>query len=193
MGRRFALLGAGVALAATAACGGGSTAADDAEPTLSISSPPSSPRPTVPADLPARPQPPKHSKSKAGAEAFARYVVETIWYAASTHETKALFALDANGTCTSCRVLDKQLDRDAWQVPVANGRAPAEVTRVDLYDVDGPVRLLGVMFDNPRHKIVEADGDVVDHLPARTRQYVDVGLTWQDGQWVLNNYRYAKD
>jgi hypothetical protein len=37
-----------------------------------------------------------------------------------------------------------------------------------------------------------AGGRVVERLPGRKRQYVDVGLTWQQGQWVLNDYKYPE-
>ena len=186
-----AALGALVALTA-AGCGGGSATAGDPEPTLTVSSAPADGEPTAPAALPAEPQRPRDVESRPGAEVFASYVVETIWYAASTHDTEALLALDANGTCSSCKELDQKLDRDTWQVPVDGDRPPAEVRRADLTAVDGRVRLLGVVFDNPPLKEVAAGGKVVERLPGRTRQYVDVGLTWQQGQWVLNDYKYPE-
>jgi hypothetical protein len=189
--------GVPVALAAlvtlvAAGCGGGSATGGDPEPTLTISSAPADGAQDAPVELPEEPQRPRDVESRAGAEAFARFVVETIWYAASTHYTQALLALDVNGTCSSCRELDRKLDRDSWQVPVAGDRAPAEVRRVELTGVDGRVRLLGVVFDNPPLKEVDAGDEVVQRLPGRKRQYVDVGLTWQQGRWVLNDYKYSE-
>jgi Family of unknown function (DUF6318) len=187
----LAALAALVALA-VAGCGGGSATAGDPRPTLTISSAPADGEQDAPVKLPAEPQRPRDVESRAGAEAFASFAVETIWYAASTHDTQALLALDANGTCSSCRELDRKLDRDSWQVPVAGDREPAEVRRADLTAVDGRVRLLGVVFDNPPLKEIAAGGRVVERLPGRKRQYVDVGLTWQQGQWVLNDYKYPE-
>ena len=184
-------LGALVALAA-AGCGGGSATAGNPEPTLTISSAPADGEQDAPVKLPAEPERPRDVESRAGAEAFASFAVETIWYAASTHDTQALLALDANGTCSSCRELDRKLDRDTWQVPVADNRAPAEVRRAELTAVDGRVRLLGVVFDNPPLKEIAPGGEVVERLPGRKGQYVDVGLTWQQGQWVLNDYKYPE-
>jgi hypothetical protein len=177
---------------AVAGCGGGSATAGNPEPTLTISSAPADGEQDAPVKLPAEPQRPRDVESRAGAKAFASFAVETIWYAASTHDTQALLALDANGTCSSCRELDRKLDRDTWQVPVAGHRSPAEVRRADLTAVDGRVRLLGVVFDNPPLKEIAAGGEVVERLPGRKRQYVDVGLTWQQGQWVLNDYKYPE-
>jgi hypothetical protein len=177
---------------AAAGCGGGSATAGNPEPTLTISSAPADGEQDAPVQLPAEPQRPRDVESRAGAKAFASFAVETIWYAASTHDTQALLALDANGTCSSCRELDRKLDRDTWQVPVAADRAPAEVRRAELTAVDGRVRLLGVLFDNPPLKEIAAGGEVVERLPGRKRQYVDVGLTWQQGQWVLNDYKYPE-
>jgi hypothetical protein len=175
-----------------AGCGGGSATAGDPQPTLTISSAPADGEQAPPVQLPTEPQRPRDVESRAGARAFAGYVVETIWYAASTHDTQALLALDANGTCSSCRELDRKLDRDSWQVPVARDRDPAEVRRAELTAVDGRVRLLGVVFDNPPLKEIAAGGKVVQRLPGRKRQYVDVGLTWQQGRWVLNDYKYPE-
>jgi hypothetical protein len=187
-----AALSALVALAA-AGCGGGSATAGDPEPTLTISSAPADGDPTAPAALPAKPQRPRDVESRAGAQEFASFVVETIWYAGSTHDTDAVLALDHDGTCSSCRELDRKLERDTWQVPVDQDEPPATVRRVFVTYVDGPVRVLGVVFDNPRHKEVRADGKVVDHLPARQRQYIDVGLTWRHSGWDLNDYKYSED
>jgi hypothetical protein len=195
MGRWVAVLGAPVVLLvllAAAGCGGGSTTANEPEPTVTVSSAAPSESPTEPADLPPKPQPPRHVKSNAGAKAFGSFVVETIWYAASTHDTDAVFALDHDASCSSCAELDQKMDRKTWQVPVDESEPPATVTKVFATYSKGPVRVVGVLFDNPRHKEVRADGKVVDHLPARQRQYIDVGLTWRHGEWDLNDYKYAE-
>lgn len=190
--RRLAVVPAAACALALTACGSdsaesGSSSAED--------SPSASPSPTAPAlarkVMAQPPQRPKDERTPAGAERFAGYVVETLWYGLQQRDLSQLWSLvHEEDTCDSCHqvesAVEKGVEQGKWQLLTK----PVDVKGARVLDRSSWV--VGVGFDRPRIKQYDENGEVVRTYPA-SDEFIEMGVQWRGGEWTLYDFRYAED
>lgn len=175
---------AALVLLIAAACGGAEDDSGLPERTIDASSSVED----VLANLPtAPPQRPDDAFTAAGAETFARHVVDVLWYTLAVGEGQAMVDLDLTGSCTSCTAHVQVLDdiSNAVQVPDEEPKT-VEVVAISVSDVQYSA-LVTVDFPSGR-KIDRETERVVDTFSASDGRVIDMILSWQGDRWSLDKY-----
>lgn len=191
--RHLAVLPAALGALALTACG--SDTADSGSGPVGSASPSPAPSTSAPAlatkvmaDPPKRP---KDERTPAGAERFAGYVVETLWYGLQQRDLSQLWSLvHEEDSCDSCHqaeaAVEAGVEQGEWQLLTE----PVDVKGARVLDRSDWI--VGVGFERPELKQYDAHGDVVRTHPA-SDEFIEMGVQWRRGEWTLYDFRYAED
>ncbi|MCD9154984.1 DUF6318 family protein [Aeromicrobium duanguangcaii] len=174
----------------TAACGGGED--DPAPPRASASASASATATTEPSWAPdAKPQRPADEKTDAGAQAFAEFAADTVFYMMATSDVPAMASIADLNTCDTCRSWDQNYTdgkinkQSILSGPVTYRPAGKPTVNDDVY------YQVKLSMDVPKGKSVveEPDGSKkAETIKAAKNLPFVADLRWKDDQWQLMRY-----
>lgn len=187
---RKTLAGAALVLAVglTAACG--SDDSDPADPKPSASATTSAPTTETAWAADAKPERPQDEQSEAGAQAFAEFAADTVFYMMATSDVPALTAISDVATCESCQ---------GWVDNYDNGKINKKsiLTGPVTYRLAGKPTVNDDVFyqvkltmDVPKGRsVVTTDGKKkTETIKAAQGLPFKADIQWKDDQWLLLRY-----
>lgn len=190
MRRVVSTVAAAILVLGVAACGG-------AEPEESTTATPSSTSPTTSAPEPtwsatAKPERPVDEQSPEGAEAFARYVADLVFYMMATSDVPALTSVADMSLCDRCREWNENHSQGRInKKTIASGRPTYRLAAEPIVtdDVYYQVRL---EMDVPagREVVARSDGTTEKRKIAATKGLdFKVDMVWKGDRWELQRYQ----
>lgn len=176
-----------------AACGGEDESSSLPKVTVSASATPSaspSAEPTWSAT--AKPERPEDEQSAAGAQAFAEFAADTVFYMMATSDVPAMTSISDLATCESCKSWDD--DHNAGKVTkksILSGPVTYRLADKPLVN-DEVFYQVTLLMDIPRGKSVTTQDDGSKKsgtLKAEKALPFKADLQWKDDQWLLMRYR----
>lgn len=188
MRRTIAAAAVALMLGLTAACGGGDDDAAGPRPSASATTEPTT-EATWAAD--ALPQRPADEQSAEGAEAFARYAADTVFYMMATSDVPALTSIADLGSCETCREwADNHDNGKINKQSILSGPVTYELAGKPTINDDVFYQVKLAMDVPAGESVVTTDGkkktttiDAAQGLP------FTADLQWKDDQWVLLRYQ----
>ena len=185
--RRLIGICAGVAALLAGCSGGGSEPGGRSSPDATALLTSASAEPTYPNARPGEKPPvrPADALSNAGAEAFAKYFMQTVdWAYASMDSTLMRTAFDP-ATCNYCNTAADRTDRDkAAGKRYEGGRS----TILDVASANGAdVRdnLVLVVFDATPLRVYDSQANLIEDNDAERMLQFNVRVHFRDGAWVV--------
>jgi len=174
----------------SAACGSDDDSSLPEVGSSASTSPSPSPSATPSWSPTAKPQRPADELSKEGAEAFAKYVADTVLYVMATGDAPALTSIADLNTCDDCRGWDENYSNGKI-VKLMIGTAPPTYTTTAPQRVNDKVFYkVSLAMDIPRGTTVRKDnGKEMSTIPAAKDLPFVVDQMWKDDQWQLMRYK----
>ncbi|MFO6454351.1 MULTISPECIES: DUF6318 family protein [unclassified Aeromicrobium] len=188
MRRTIAAAAVALMLGLTAACGGGDD--DTAGPRPSASATTTTPTAeTWTAE--ARPQRPADQQGVEGAQQFAEFAANTVFYMMATSDVPALTSIADLGSCETCREWSNNYDDGKInKQSILSGPVTYELAEKPTVNDDVFYQVKLTMDVPAGESVVTTDGkkkttniDAAEALP------FTADLQWKDDQWVLLRYQ----
>lgn len=176
-------------LGLTAACG--SDDSDPADPKPSASATTSAPTTEAAWSADVKPQRPADEKSEAGAQAFAEFAADTVFYMMATSDVPALTEIAELGACETCREwADNHDNGKINKQSILSGPVTYELAEKPVIN-DDVFYQVKLAMDVPAGKsLVTTDGEKkTTRIDAAKALPFTADLQWKDDQWVLLRYQ----